>query len=187
MNDLEMIAMSATASRALEGRIYRAVTVAYANTVDLLSGQGSRLHGQRWNPRGIAAVYGTFGSPELALKEALVKSRSGIGIEAAFMPRVVVAIDISVGRAIDLTLPATLRKLEVTRAELLAEDWYEIQRLGRESMTQALGRQAFECGIEALIVPSARSARGKNLVVFPANLAAASTLVVQHAEQLPDG
>ena len=169
--------------------IYRVVTVTvtYANETDLLSGKGSSLFGQRWNPRGIAAVYGSISSPELALSEALAKSRSGIGIESAFTPRVVVGIEVSVGRAIDLTASATLRKLGVTRAELLAEDWFEIQRLGGESMTQALGRHAFECGIEALIVPSARSARGKNLVVFPANLAPTSTLIVQHSDQLPDG
>ena len=165
---------------------FRATTLPYANEEDLLSGWGSRLLGQRWNPLGIAAVYGAISSPELALSEALARSRSGIGIEAAFTPRVVVAIDVSVGRAIDLTLPASLTALGTTRAELLEEDWFEIQRLGRESLTQTIGRLAFECGIEALIVPSARSARGKNLVVFPANLSSTSRLVAQHADQLPE-
>ncbi len=165
---------------------FRATTLPYANEDDLLSGWGSRLFGQRWNPCGIAAVYGAISSPELALKEALAKSRSGIGIEAAFTPRVVVGIEVSVGRAVDLTLSANLEVLGTTRAELLAEDWFEVQRLGGESMTQAIGRHAFECGIEALIVPSARSARGKNLVVFPANLAPTSRLVVQHSDQLRD-
>jgi hypothetical protein len=40
----------------------------------------------------------------------------------------------------------------------------------REALTQAVGRIAFEAGLEGLLVPSAQVRKSKNLVVFPENL-----------------
>jgi RES domain-containing protein len=49
---------------------YRSATPQYAREPDLLTGEGSRLHGGRWNPPGIAAVYASF-APETAMEEML--------------------------------------------------------------------------------------------------------------------
>ena len=48
-----------------DGVVYRSSTPAYALASDLISGIGSKLHGQRWNPAGIAVVYTSL-TPEAA-------------------------------------------------------------------------------------------------------------------------
>ena len=70
---------------------YRSTTPEYAKVDDLMTGEGSRLHGSRWNPPGIAAVYASF-TPATAMEESLAHFRYyGIPFHAA-MPRVFVAI-----------------------------------------------------------------------------------------------
>jgi hypothetical protein len=52
-------------------------------------------------------------------------------------------------------------------------------------LTQALGRCAFEEGLEGLLVPSAQFRKGVNLVVFTENLQKGSALKIQNVEKLP--
>ncbi len=49
-----------------DGIVFRSSTPKYANTSDVISGTGSKLHGQRWNPAGIAVVYASL-TPETAM------------------------------------------------------------------------------------------------------------------------
>ena len=49
--------------------VYRIQKQRFADT--MLSGEGARLYGGRWNPEGVPLVY-TSASPELALLETLV-------------------------------------------------------------------------------------------------------------------
>ena len=56
---------------------------------------------------------------------------------------------------------------------------------GREALAQALGRIAFQEGLEGLLVPSAQARKGKNLVMFPENLQKGSSLAIQNADKLP--
>jgi hypothetical protein len=55
---------------------------------------------------------------------------------------------------------------------------------GREALTQAIGRIAFEAGLEALFVPSAQARKGKNLVVVLDNLQKTSSLTIQNVGKL---
>lgn len=50
------------------GIVYRSSTPKYATLEDLLSGEGSKREGGRWNPRGIAVVYAAL-RPEVAMAE----------------------------------------------------------------------------------------------------------------------
>ena len=52
---------------------------------------------------------------------------------------------------------------------MLSEPWREEQNIGREALTQAIGRLAYDLDIQALLVPSAARRSGSNLIVFPAN------------------
>jgi RES domain-containing protein len=54
---------------------YRSTTPEYAKEADLNTGEGSKLHGSRWNPPGIAAVYASF-TPETAMEESLAHFRN---------------------------------------------------------------------------------------------------------------
>ncbi len=165
------------------GTFFRAVNISYSRKTDLISGEGSRRLGQRWNPKDIAAVYGAM-MPELAVREALQRHLRAIDQLA---PLGLVGIDGKFTRAVDLTKPEALAALKTTRHKLLSEDWLELQMRGELALSQRIGKVAAEAGIQALIVPSARASRGRNIVVFPSNLTPDDRLVVQRADLLPQG
>jgi len=160
------------------GVAYRAVSPRYADSGDLLSGRGSQLHGGRWNAPGTFPV--TYGSltPETAMAEVFSSFRSfNIPIHRA-LPRTFLAIDVRLQRVLDLTKGFVRRHLRVSLRRMVEEEWRRIQNRGREALTQAIGRAAHDAGLEALRVPCAAVTDGSNVVIFPANLAAASRLAL---------
>ncbi|HEY7114279.1 MAG TPA: RES family NAD+ phosphorylase [Thermoanaerobaculia bacterium] len=165
--------------RAWSGVAYRSVSPARAGARDLLSGEGVRRWGGRWNAAGsFAAVYASL-SPETAIAEALAHSRYYGIPDADAMPRVVVALDASLTTLLDLTDGSARRILRASRRRLRSEPWRRAAEAGREALTQAIGRAALAAGLEALLVPSAADRAGSNLVVFPASLRAQSRLALR--------
>lgn len=161
------------------GVAYRSASPAYAGSRDLLSGEGVRRHGGRWNPPGLfAAVYASL-SPETALAEALAQFRHYGIPEADALPRVIAALEVRLAALSDLTAGGARRSLRVSRRRMRSDPWRRAQGEGRESLTQSIGRAAFEAGLEALLVPSAADPSGTNLVVFPARLHPGSRLSVR--------
>lgn len=166
--------------------VFRVCAMKFANGADLTSGEGARLHGGRWNPPyRFRAVYGTL-DPHAALAETL-------GTFAAYqippeqqMPLVLVGFRIQLARVLDLTDSQVRRRLGISLKRIVNENWQAAQDAGVEGLTQAVGRIAFDAGIEALIVPSARAKFAKNVVVFPANLAAKSRLEIVNRQELPE-
>jgi RES domain-containing protein len=149
------------------GSIFRSVTPRYAASADLISGLGSKKHGGRWNPpQSFRAVYGA-GTPELAVAESLAHSRRFGIADADAMPRVLRSIDVRLLRAGDLTDGLVRRRLRATLADLVEEPWFERNGAGREALTQAVGRAAYQAGLDGLIAPSSQSRSGFVLVVFP--------------------
>jgi hypothetical protein len=45
-------------------------------------------------------------------------------------------------------------------------EWQELQNLGREALTQAIGRLSRAAGYQGLLAPSAVLLRGRNIVLF---------------------
>jgi RES domain-containing protein len=172
-------ALSRLPTRPWSGVAYRSVIPAYAASKDLLSGEGVRRHGGRWNaPGAFAAVYASL-TPETALAEVLSRFREyGIPVADA-MPRVLAALEVAVTSLADLTTPAARRTLRVSLRRMRKEAWRRATEDGREALTQAIGRAAFERGLEGLLVFSAPDPAGRNLVLFPARLAPASRLSVR--------
>lgn len=160
----------ASLTRAWSGVAFRSTSPAYARSRDLLSGEGVRRHGGRWNPPGeFAAVYASL-KPETALAEALAQFRRyGLPDDAA-MPRVMVAVEANLSRLLDLTDRRVRRALRFSRRRLVEEDWRREQGDGREALTQSVGRAAYEEGIEGMLAPAAALWSATNLVVFPAAL-----------------
>lgn len=151
-----------------KGIVYRSATPEYSNQFDLLSGGGSALHGGRWNPLGIATVYGSE-SPETAMAEALEHCRYyGVPMWAA-MPRHFEAIEIRFRRMLDLTNGRVRNRLRISLRAMLTCDWRN-ENVDCKPITQQLGRACFECGFEGMIVPSAAEMGGFNLVWFSANM-----------------
>jgi len=148
------------------GVIFRSTSPHHYSHAAILSGEGSAKSGGRWNPIGIKAVYGSL-SPETAMAETLQYFRyHRIPIEKA-MPRLFVAIKVSVSRSLDLRDSDRLRTLGVSHQDILDTDWRLKISAGEESLTQAIGRAAFSIGIEALLTPAAAERTGTNAVIFP--------------------
>jgi RES domain-containing protein len=168
---------------ALRGTFYRSAAPKYATSSDLVSGAGSRQHGGRWNPVGVAAVYGSL-SPETALAETLAHSRYYSLPVHVTMPRTFVAIEFTLGAVLDLTVGRNRQALAVSQKRLLECDWRAERQRGAIPITQRIGGAAVDADFEAMLVPSAADPLGKNLVVFVDQLRAASCLVVVGSDRL---
>jgi RES domain-containing protein len=173
----ERIQRLAARARPLSGIVYRSAVPKYANSEDLLTGEGARRFGGRWNPPGVAAVYGSF-APQTAMEEALAQARYyGLPAHAA-MPRTFVAIEFDLARVIDLTDGAVRRSLGVSEKRVLECDWRVEAAAGWNPLTQEIGEGARLAELEALVVSSAADRGGRNLVVFVENLLPESRLSV---------
>lgn len=146
------------------GRFFRFQTLSYPSARDILSGTGAKLRGGRWNPPGLAALYGSP-TDTVALEEAKANDRY-YGL-ATTTPRLVVAIEATVARLLDLTAPAVVAGLGLPWPELADEDWRRRLEAGEESLSQALGCAAACSGAAGLIAPSAAVPGALTIVVFP--------------------
>lgn len=169
-----------------KGTIYRVTTLKYRDSRVILSGEGSYRNGGRWNAiESFRALYGSV-DDVTALKESKANA------EYANLPypfretRLVVAVDVSLSRVVDLTGSENLKALAVTEEELRAEDWRKVQEQGLESLTQALGRAIFAARGEGLLAGSARVPKGINIAYFPQNRLRGSELKLWEARPLQD-
>jgi RES domain-containing protein len=163
-------ALARCATTPWRGVLYRSTSPRYASKDDIITGAGSKAAGGRWNPRAsFSTVYASL-EVETAVDEAIQHFRyHGFPISKA-MPRVIVSFEAKLKRALDLRDGDARRTLGVSERRMLDEPWREEQRKGREALTQAIGRLAFEADIQGLLVPSAARKGGANLILFPANL-----------------
>lgn len=160
------------------GTLFRFQTVDFPAPKDVLSGEGARWRGGRWNPPGLTTLYGST-TDTTALEECKANDRY-YGVETK-SPRLLVAIEARLTRVLDLTSPATRRALDVTLTELAAEDWRKLLAAGKESFTQAIGRAVAAAGGSGLLARSATVHRGVNVVIFPGACAADRLEVVEGA------
>jgi len=168
------------------GIVFRSASVGYANRDDLLTGAGAKVNGARWNPpNSVATVYASL-EIQTATAEALAHHRYfGLGVETA-LPRVLVSIGANLQRVLNLVDQQPRRALALNRGQLIGEDWRAENAAGKESLTQAVGRLAWEAEWEGLLVPSAADPGGVNLIVFPGNLMSpVSYLLIINRDQLP--
>lgn len=182
--DQHLRRLTAIVARAgpIEDVIFRCAEPTYATKDDLLTGEGSRINGGRWNPpSSFATVYTAF-SDATALAEAKA-NHLYYGLDPAdALPRVIVAVNIRLARVLDLTDGVIRKSLAVSGTKMRNDDWRTLNRRGAESLTQAIGRAAYQSGLEALIVPACDG--GKNLVWFPGNMRRASTATIRNAYKL---
>lgn len=93
---------------------------------------GAARHGGRWNPPGLAAVYGSS-SDVVALMEAKAND-AYYGVETV-APRLVVAVRAQLRAVLDLTSGNLRRWLGIKLEELQSEDWRAMLAAGEESLT----------------------------------------------------
>jgi RES domain-containing protein len=118
----------------------------------------------RYNPNGFKCIY--FGE---ATEVAQIEYEEGWkGHPGADQPVTTFHAEVSLKHTVDLTDPATLKKLKFTDKELFAK-W---KRVKRPTQTQLLGQALFETRwFSAIRFPSAaavkRGTAGTNIVIFP--------------------
>jgi RES domain-containing protein len=166
------------------GEVYRATSVRYANRDDLLTGLGAKSAGGRWNPpSGFATVYTSL-TPETALAEYLAQHRYFGWPVSSAMPYVMVALGVTLQKVLDFSDGKVRSSLGVSLVRMIDTAWRRASV--HESITQALGRCAFEAELEAILVPSSAALGEVNLVVFPGNLLAPGSWInVINREKLP--
>ncbi len=162
--------------QSLQGSFFRNIDAAYRWAP--LSAFMSHLNGNRYN-RGLKYETNAFAalylaeSPAHALEEvkALVN-----GVPQRFSPRTDLTVDVVLQRVADVTDPGIQKQLQV-HPNALVSPW-QVRQITERTTTQQLGAAAFEVGLEALLVPSARVTGAKNLVVLIDKLAEESSLQV---------
>ncbi len=164
-------------------KVFRSTTPRYATEMDLLTGEGSRKFGGRWNPPGLAAIYASL-TPETAMAETLAQARYYGWPEHAVMPRTFVAISFNLKRVLDLTDGDIRRRLAVSRKRLLQTNWRAEMDAGNVPLTQLLGRAASESGLDGLLVPSNAEPSDRNIVAFPKNFKTAGAVAVLAPQKL---
>ena len=152
-------------ARGFSGVIFRSVAVKYASAKHFFSGGGAAKSGGRWNPSGMKAIYASLDvitATHEAYQNFLHFGFPTIAIE----PRVMAGAAVSLSKILDLTDAKIRRQLGFTLKDLVTEDWRAIQDRGQESWTQTIGRCAKQAGFDGMIVPSARTKDGHNIVIF---------------------
>jgi RES domain-containing protein len=115
---------------------------------DCLSTEGSRLHGARWNPRGIGVLY-TTSSPELGLVETLAHA-PGVRYEdlpAYWLSAIQIPDDIRYYSREDM--PGYWQDKTYSRTQFWLKDW-------------VLSPDVLAVGIPSMIVPFSH-----NIIVHP--------------------
>lgn len=117
---------------------------------------GAMSVGQRYNPRGVAAIYTSF-SRACALAEFTQYFADDRPMSAASM----LSLDVRLTRVLDLTDPAIQALLSTSSAELCS-----VRIPGALHPALSIGTAAASLGVDGIIAPSAVHA-GKNLVLYP--------------------
>jgi RES domain-containing protein len=171
-------------AKPLSGEFYRVAGPRHTTAKDIISGIGAYIAGGRWNPPEVMNVVYLSRDSETALREANEHFRYFNLPVWQGMPRVVVAVRADIESVLDLTTTEAARILPESMKSLLAEDWRAIMDRGDESTTQAIGRIAYQAGIQAILVPSKPDPNGINLLAFPGLLTRKLQLEVLNADAL---
>lgn len=168
-----------------EAPVYRAVDLKWGKPESLLSGEGAFLHGSRWMLPHITRVFYAATTEAVAIKESRQNLAHFAILQPARLarkPRLVVEIQAHLRRVADLSL--LCRQLSwPTIDELLGENWESINARGTETLSQAMGRALWTLGVEALLCPSSRDRRARNLICFRDHVDS-DRLRISHAREL---
>ena len=176
---------SAASAGAWSGDIYRFSTPKWSTPAELLTGAGALTAGGRWHPIGLCRVVYASLDPLTALHESLAHCRRyGLSLRTA-MPKTMNAVAVQLHHVLDLTDGRLRQRLMLSERRILQEQWWLLAEAGQEALTQAVGRVAWELGLEGLVVPSAAQAGGKGLVYFPDRKCPHSVLTIINPDDLP--
>lgn len=169
------------------GTMYRVCSYKYATRKDLLSGRGSLMHGARYNAKkSFPAVY-LAAAPETALAEYLGNWKdAGIPVNRDNLPCVLIDVEVSVKKLVDLADNTVLHRLEISETGLFCDWKTENDTLCREAFTQSLGRALYMSGYEGCRYPSVQCRGIYNYVFFPDNFSGNSFCRIVNSGRLPE-
>jgi RES domain-containing protein len=184
--------LAALPTHARSGVSFRSVALAtllkYPD--DPLSGLGASATGARFTPpkrligdQAFETLYLALEHETMALEVGSQVRTEAVLLPVALGPRVTLSVKFSLERVIDLTGLEVFDRLGTNPQEFFGP-WKPSNIEGRLAPTQRLGWLAHQhAGIEALLVPSARTPTGFNLAVFRDRLRTGSSVTVTD----PDG
>jgi len=149
---------------------YRVAGPRHTTAEEIVSGIGARRVGGRWNPPDVMNVVYASCTPMTAMAESVEHFRYYSIPPWEGMPKVTVGIRVVAPVVLNLANPEIAADLPDSIDGLMAEDWRKVREQGDEATTMAMGRAAFEAGIQGLLVVSKPDPAGVNLLVFPENL-----------------
>jgi len=136
-----------------EGKLYRALNPVYAR--EPLSGRGAALHGGRFNPRGLPALYASL-AVTTAIKEA---NQAG-----TLQPTMLVSYEAEIAKVFDSRDEAALEPFRMSTAGLADPGWRDRMKERGKAPTQIFAEVLVEQGFHALLVRSfARGASDDDL------------------------
>jgi RES domain-containing protein len=160
----------------LEGDFFRSVAFQYFHPDDVISGEGTRLHGGRFVPIGVRAVYASL-DEETAMREVIARKNALGGLERIAIedyPRSTYALSVATRHNLDVSA-----KLRPELSRVVAE----CLRHASHAASRELAAIWIAQGIESVVFPSATGA-GRNVVVYLDNAGPGSVAVRNRAEIL---
>ena len=149
----------------LAGTYFRSVSPEYEGQV--LDTRGSFKHGGRYNPTG------EFGALYISDSEKLCKAEVEKRIKLTCVDsQAIRKIKVSLTKVLDLTKSGNLKKLGVTKQDLIQD-----RNEGGWTLPRNIARLAYKSGYEAILTPSATS-KGNNLVIFGKHIDTARIKIV---------
>jgi RES domain-containing protein len=110
------------------------------------SGAGAAVHGGRFNPKGVPALY-------LALSIEGVVAEQSAGMAFRFEPFTVVSYDVDMSGLIDLSTPQARAEANVD-LETMAGPWMLDRAEGRRPSTWTLAQRLISEGASGMLYPS---------------------------------
>lgn len=157
----------------------------YACPPYVLTGAGALLAGGRWNTQGLMPAVYLSADAQTVAAEADQQNHRNHWQLPGLLPQTRVVFNLRLQKVLDVTAPDSLQLLHVGVGKLTGCDWRAEQQAGNESLTQAIGRAAFENMAEGILVPSAQRSGGRNLVLFPGNRQVGSIVELLHPGEVP--
>jgi RES domain-containing protein len=143
------------------GLVYRALNPAYAK--DPYSGEGARLYGGRFNPKGTLALYLSL-SPVTALREA-----NQVG---HLQPTLMLAYEARIDELFNATDMKALEKAGMTPEKLADSGWRDQMLENSQAYTQIFSASLIKKGFKGVLVRSfakGSKAEDLNLVLWQWN------------------
>ena len=168
-----------------QGDVLRSTAPRWVSSPYRFTGTGALLAGGRWNNLKLLPAVYLADSVETLNAEAEAWARRYGWKVADLKPQTRITVRLELQAMLDLTSPDSLRTLGFTAKRLTSCDWKAEQDAGREALTQAVARAAFETMSEGLIAPSARHPGGANIVLFPCHRRDGSVVLTKNEGDIP--